>query len=109
MEVAKWRVMGAYRPLWEELQCKEGGGIWLDEGEIGGEKKKRESKNKKINKERLVGFLEERGWCIYNRIIRGDEAEFTFTGGRGNSVIDYIMGNEEVKESVCSEWGKVRS
>lgn len=26
--------------------------------------------------------------------------EFTFTGGRGGTVIDYVMGDNEVKENV---------
>lgn len=32
---------------------------------------------------------------------KGDvEGEFTFTGWRGNSVIDYVKGGEEVREGV---------
>lgn len=49
----------------------------------------------------MVGFLEERRWGIFNGTINGDEErEFTFTGGRGNSVIDYIMRDKEVRERV---------
>lgn len=51
--------------------------------------------------QRLLEFLEKRGLGIYNGIIqRDEEREFTFTRGRGNSVIDYMMGDEEVKERV---------
>jgi len=33
--------------------------------------------------------------------VRGnEEGEFTFTGEKGNTVIDYVMGEEEVKERV---------
>lgn len=33
--------------------------------------------------------------------MRGDEeGEYTFTGGRGNTVIDYVLDGEEVKEIV---------
>lgn len=47
----------------------------------------------------MVEFLEERGWMIYNGATRGDEKrEFTFTGGKGNTVIDYVIRNREVKE-----------
>lgn len=31
---------------------------------------------------------------------RDEEGEFTSTGGRGCIVIDYVMGNEEVKEEL---------
>jgi len=48
-----------------------------------------------------VGFLEEKGWGIYNGCIKGDEdGEFTFTGGRGNSVIDYVIGEEETRDHI---------
>lgn len=50
-----------------------------------GEEKR--SKDKKLNGDvqRLIGFLEERGWNIFNGTVKGDEeGEFTFTGGRGN-------------------------
>lgn len=33
--------------------------------------------------------------------MRGDEeGEWTFTGGRGNIVIDYVIGNEENRERI---------
>lgn len=56
--------------------------------------KKRRSKDKKVNEEgrKLCRFLEEYGWSIVNGNIKGDEeGEWTFTGGRGESVIDYVM------------------
>lgn len=47
----------------------------------------------------LVEFLEERGWGIFNGSIKGVErGEYTFTGGKENTVIDYIVGNEEVRK-----------
>lgn len=83
---------------------KEGGGMVVGkEKEEGGERGKRQSKNRKINGERrkLVDFLEERGWRIFNGNVRGDEeGGYTFTGGRGNTVIDYVLGGEEVRERV---------
>lgn len=38
-----------------------------------------------MNKEgrRLVEFIKERGWMLFNGMVRGDEeGEFTFTGGK---------------------------
>jgi len=31
---------------------------------------------------------------------KDEEEEFTFTGGRGNSTIDYVLGDEEVREEI---------
>lgn len=47
--------------------------------------------------------IESRGWSILNGNIRGDEkGEFTYVGGRGSSVIDYELGNEEVWDRVLN-------
>lgn len=49
----------------------------------------------------MVEFIEKRGWCIYNRVVRGDkEGEYTFTGGKGNTVIDYIIKDIEVRDRI---------
>lgn len=59
------------------------------------DEQRRKSKDKKLNREGriLVAFIEERGWYIYNEVIRGDEEEeYTFRERereRGNTVIDY--------------------
>jgi len=87
----------------------EGGGVTL-EGETDKErenegKRIRKSKDRKINKEGrlLAEFVEERGWGILNGCTMGDdEGEFTFTGGKGNTVIDYVMGDEEMREKVIN-------
>lgn len=34
-----------------------------------------------------------------------DEREWTFTRGRGNTVIDYVIGNEDTRDKV--EWVEV--
>jgi len=34
--------------------------------------------------------------------VGDEEGEFTFTGGMGNSVIDYVLGDEEMRERVIS-------
>jgi len=49
----------------------------------------------------LLEFIENKGLGILNGIIKGDEdGEFTFTEGKGNTVIDYVIGDKEVKERV---------
>lgn len=53
--------------------------------------RRKKSKDKRLDREGriMVEFIEERGWCIYNKVVRGDEErEYTFTGGRGNTVIN---------------------
>jgi len=77
---------------------EEGGGIEKDWEEVVKGGRQRSSKNKKVNKEGgvLLEFLGNKGWGIFNGTIRGDEeGEFTFTGGKGNTVITYVMGDEE--------------
>lgn len=72
-----------------------------DEGEE--ETGKRNSKDKKRNGEgrKLCTVLAEVGWEILNGDIEGDEdGEWTYTGGRGNSVIDYVLGNGDSKERI---------
>lgn len=47
----------------------------------------------------MLEFIKERGWEIFNRNIEGGkEREFTYTGGKGNTVIDYIIGERETKK-----------
>jgi len=82
---------------------REGGRVEMEEeGREREREGKRRSKDGKMNKEgkRLVEFLEEIGWSIFNGDIKGDEEEFTFAGGRGNTVIDYIIGSEDVRSKV---------
>jgi len=48
-------------------------------------------------------LVEENGWSIYNGCMKEDEdGEFTFTGGRENSTIDYAIGREETREKIKS-------
>jgi len=84
----------------------EGGGYEIggveDNREEDG-RRKRGSKDGKINKEgkKLLSFLEEKGWGILNGCMKGDEeGEYTFIGGKSNTIIDYILGDEEVREKV---------
>lgn len=45
--------------------------------------------------------MEERGWEIANGNIKGDEeGELTYIGGRGESVIDYVIVNQKA-------WNKI--
>jgi len=69
------------------------------EGEEGGIRE-RKVKDGVLNAEgrRLVNWIEENGWSIFNGCTEGDEeGEYTFTGGKGNSTIDYVIGDEEVR------------
>lgn len=67
------------------------------------EENKSRLKDKKIDKEEkmLVEFLEKRGWGILNGRSKGDEkGEYAFVGGRGSSVIDYVIEDEGIKDMV---------
>lgn len=49
----------------------------------------------------MIEDLEKRGWEILNGMVEGDEVrEFTYTGGRRKSVIDYVVGEEKVRKRV---------
>lgn len=81
----------------------EGGGIEksIVRGEI--EKRERKTKNGKVNKDgrRLVEFVEGRGWGLLNGCIKGDEeGQFTFSERKGNTVIDFVIVDEEVGDGV---------
>lgn len=83
---------------------QEGGRLEGIEGEEE-EEIKRNSKDKKVNKEerKLMEWIRERGWSILNGGVEGDEEEYwTYIGGRGESVIDYILVKEEIKEEIES-------
>lgn len=46
----------------------------------------------------LMVFLAVRRWAFRNGATEGDwDSKCTFTGGKGDTVIDYIVGNREVK------------
>lgn len=46
-------------------------------------------------------MIEENGWEILNGNTEGDEeGELTFIGGKGNSVIDYVIIYPLVKEEI---------
>jgi len=76
----------------------------LEGGEQGKEgRKKRKPKNGKINKNgKKLSFLEEREWgeFLTGAQRRDEEGEHTFTGGKDNTVIDYVLGDEEIKREV---------
>lgn len=76
---------------------REGGTITKEEEEKSGGKERRYSKDEKINREgrKLVEIIEDKDWSIFNGNMRGDEnGQYTFTGG---TVIDYVIGDEEIK------------
>lgn len=95
--------LGQWSEDGEEIRVLVGGEIEERKAEVGEEERKRRSKDEKINGEgrKLVEFIEGKGWSIFNGGIRGDEeGEYTFTGGKGNTVIDYVIGGEEVKDRI---------
>ena len=95
-EEGRWTMIGG------DFNARTGGlGGWAEDREE--EEVGRKSKDGKVNGEgrRLVGGLERVGWGILNGAVEGDEeGEFTYTGGRGESVIDYVIGEEKVKNRV---------
>jgi len=77
----------------------EGGGYEGEEGES----RERKTKDRVVNAEgrKLVNWIEENGWSIFNGSMRGDEeGEYTFTGGKGNTIIDFIIRGEVARERV---------
>jgi len=69
----------------------------------GGEKGGRRSRDRNVNREGryLVEALEEAGKFIFNGGGKADEeGEWTYAGRKGESVIDYVIGDEEVWEKV---------
>lgn len=63
----------------------------------------RNSKDRKLNGEgrKLVDFIEERGRSVFNENIKRDkEGEFTFTGGKGNTMINCVIGDVEAREGM---------
>ncbi|KAI4480730.1 hypothetical protein M0802_014122 [Mischocyttarus mexicanus] len=72
-----------------------------EEGVLGG----RRSKDKKVNREglKLTKVLGEVGWGILNGGIKGDEeSEYTFTGGKASTVIDYVLADEVSRKEIES-------
>lgn len=55
---------------------------------------------------KLCNFLRKLGWSILNGDVEGDEeGKWTYTGGKGRSVINYVLGNEKTRKGV--RWIKV--
>lgn len=76
----------------------EGGPIRDEKDEIN----RRRSRDKVINKEgrEMLARIEEKGWAIMNG-SKGEESElWTYVGGKGASVIDYVVANERAGEDI---------
>ncbi|XP_070522382.1 uncharacterized protein [Cardiocondyla obscurior] len=90
----------------EDFNVRTGkeGGLWDDEKEEEDkEERKRKTKDKKITGKgkKFCKALEEAGWGIVNGCTRGDEeGEWTYVGGRGKTVIDYVISNVESKGKI---------
>jgi len=51
----------------------------------------------------LIKYIREKGWSILNGEMEGDkEGEWTYTGSRGKSVIDYVIINEKIREKIMT-------
>ena len=76
---------------------RQGGRIEGGEEEEGGGRK---SKDGKVNGDgrKLIKIVEETGWEILNGNIMGDEeGEYTYTGGKGETVIEGTSGKKDRK------------
>ncbi|XP_014216449.1 golgin subfamily A member 6-like protein 22 [Copidosoma floridanum] len=85
---------------WNAMTGREGG--WVSEMEIGSkEVSNRKSKDKTINEEgrRLIKDITEEGWGIVNG-QKGEEGNYTYIGSRGESVIDYVISNQEALDQI---------
>lgn len=68
-----------------------------------GMERERKAKDGIINGEgkKLLEWVEENGWGIFNGCIKGDEeGEYTFTGGKGNTIIDFVLEDEDVRREI---------
>jgi len=64
---------------------------------------KRNFRDRKINREGriLIDFVKDRGWFIANGGIEGDmEENWTYTGARGESVIDYVVVDDDMANEI---------
>lgn len=49
----------------------------------------------------LLDFIEKREWGIFNGTVQGDKKkQYKFTGGKGNTVIDYDTGDIVVRVKI---------
>lgn len=63
----------------------------------------RRSRDKKVNTDgrMLVRKLKGTRWFILNGDVEGDEeGNWTYTGGRGESIIDYVLLEEKGREGI---------
>lgn len=84
------------------VRTGEEGGI-IEKGEWEKDWKSRRSRDKKLNtgEKVMVRWVEEMGRSIFNDCVKSDMGgDWTYTGGRGESVIDYMLGDEGVREQV---------
>ncbi|XP_024868964.1 caldesmon-like [Temnothorax curvispinosus] len=82
-----WKIIGIY--VNKDIDKKlEGLNDCIEEGKIG--------------VRTIIGeFIEERGLMILNDGMKGDEkGEYTYTGGKGETVIDYIISDEDSREKI---------
>lgn len=63
---------------------------------------RRRSRDKVINKEgrEMLARIEEEGWAIMNGSKEEESELWTYVGGKGEPVIDYIVANERADEDI---------
>lgn len=122
-EEGRWNIWSVYNSgkmekywkLWEKIDYVEegtmliGGDFNIRIGQEGGTVKSQEEAKKvgvSASKDKVIGnggkgmieAVNKQGWTIANGNVEGDEeGEFTYTGSRGSSVIDYVIMNERAR------------
>jgi len=113
----KWKIMSIYnRKDWKGLEQKMkslieekederliiGGDFNIKIGELGIVSEigiERRSKDKIIGNggRNFIDWIQKKGWYMKNGMTEEDwNGEFTYVGAKGNTVIDYIIVNENV-------------
>jgi hypothetical protein len=120
----KWRIVTIYsrsmketkRIIEERVKEQEEGTLVIGgdfNASIGGKARRMEEEQATIERRptkdgienaegrELVSLVEERGWDVLNGNCIGDEkGEYTYIGSRGETVIDYVMVNEEAWDEI---------
>jgi hypothetical protein len=120
----KWRIVTVYsrsmketkRIIEERVKEQEEGTLVIGgdfNARIGGKGRRMEEQQATIERRptkdgienaegrELVSLVEERGWDVLNGNCIGDEkGEYTYIGSRGETVIDYVMVNEEAWDKI---------
>lgn len=110
--------MEEYWKMWEDMDYTMEGNLLIggdfnirigNEGALVDEIDREQGKGVRNSKDKVVGnggrrmieMLVKKRWTVANGNVEGDEeGEYTFTGPRGNTVIDYVIMNERIRDKV---------